>query len=314
MNGLSPMMNKMIRSTALIVVVVFGVASIIASNGDDEPSLSTIVFHSDEPGPNSIYSIDASGSNLKRLTTPPAQAEDTFPVWSRDRKKIVFQRTTGNNSEIYLMNWDGSDQQNLSNNPAADASPAWSPDGNKLAFASTREGNWRIFVLNMANNMVSRLTGEDGDAQWPTWSPKSDKIAYERSVSGMGQDIYVINTSGGSNPINLTADSDWPARFPAWSPIEEPSVPSQIAYLNIGTGGTQIWLMDPNGAHKKQLTFPVGVIGQVFSRPAWSALGDRLVYPTDREGPHELYTIVAKDGSDITRVTQSSAREGGPDW
>ena len=84
MNRLSFVRNKMIRSATLIVVVVFGVTSIIASNGDDEPSLNTIVFHSGEPGPHSIYIIDANGSKLKRLTTPPAQAEDTFPVWSPD--------------------------------------------------------------------------------------------------------------------------------------------------------------------------------------------------------------------------------------
>ncbi|MBI3772847.1 MAG: PD40 domain-containing protein [Gammaproteobacteria bacterium] len=314
MNGLSLITNKMIHSVALMLVVTFGVASIIASNGDNEPSLSTIVFHSDEPGPNSIYTIDASGNNPKRLTTPPAQMEDTFPVWSPDRKKVAFQRTAGNNSDIYLMNSDGSNQQNISNHPANDASPTWSPDGTKLAFASNREGNWRIYVLNISSNTLTTLTGEGSDAQWPTWSPNADKITYERSIGGIGNDIYVMTANDGSNKINLTGDSGWPARFPTWSPIEALSVPSKIAYLNFGTGGTQIWLMDTDGHHKKQLTFPVGAIGQVFSRPAWSPLGDRLVYPTDREGPHELYTIIVKDGSDITRVTHSAAHEGGPDW
>lgn len=304
------------RGAGLVVVAVLGLASIIASNGEEEePSLSTIVFHSDEAGGNSLFSIESDGERLTQLTTPSAQTEDTFPVWSPDKNKIAFQRTEGDNAEIYLMDWDGTNQQNLSNHPAGDTAPAWSPDGEQLAFASQRDGNWRIYVLTLATGALRSLSGAaGGDAAWPTWSPDGQWIAYERSVEGMGHDIYVMDAANGVNQLNLTEDSIWPARFPVWSPIEAPSVPSQIAYINVGSGGTQIWLMDPNGEHKRQLTFMTGAIGQVLSRPAWSPLGERLVYATDREGPHELYKILAKDGTDITRITHSAAREGGPDW
>ncbi len=307
--------GKAARAAGLVIVAALGLTSIIASNGEEEePSLSTIVFHSDEEGGYSLYGIESDGERLTRLTTPPANAEDTFPVWSPDKNKIAFQRAVGDNAEVYLMDWDGSNLQNLSNHPAGDAAPAWSPDGEQLAFASQRGGNWRIHVLTLATGVLRALNSAGGDAAWPSWSPDGQWIAYEHSVDGRGHDIYVMDASTGANQINLTDDTIWPARFPVWSPIEAPSVPSQIAYINVGSGGTQIWLMDPNGEHKRQLTFMTGAIGQVLSRPAWSPLGERLVYATDREGPHELYKILAKDGTDITRITHSAAREGGPDW
>ena len=302
------------RTIATIVVIGIGVGGIIASNGNDKPSLSSIVFHSNEEGRNRIYWIDADGSHLTKITDPSVQVEDTYPAWSSDRTKVAFTRTEGENSEIYLVNYDGTGAQNLTNHPAADEGPAWSPDGSKLAFASNRDGNWRIYVLELGSSSLRALTGANSKSNRPSWSPDGTKIVYQRDIEDESDDIYVMNSSDGSGKTNLTGDTIWPGMFPAWSPIESPSVPSQIAYLNIGSGGSQIWLMNPDGSGKRMFTTPVGAIGQVLSRPAWSPLGDSMAYVCDREGPTELYKIVVKDESDIERITHSSALEGGPDW
>ena len=37
-------------------------------------------------------------------------------------------------SEIYVMDADGSNPQNLTNNPADDGFPSWSPDGKQIVF------------------------------------------------------------------------------------------------------------------------------------------------------------------------------------
>ncbi len=70
--------------------------------------------------------------------------------------KILFQSNRDGNEEIYSMNPDGSDQTNLTKNPANDLDPAVSPDGAKIAFASTRDGD---------NAEVYRMNALDGSSQ-----------------------------------------------------------------------------------------------------------------------------------------------------
>ncbi|MHC4335208.1 MAG: TolB family protein [Planctomycetota bacterium] len=67
---------------------------------------------------------------------------------SNKQYKIAFVSERDGNSEIYVMNADGSAQKNLTNNPASDEAPNWSPDGKMIAFASFRDGNYEIYVMN----------------------------------------------------------------------------------------------------------------------------------------------------------------------
>ena len=108
-------------------------------------------------------------------STPPitnSTANDTFPAWSPDGTKIAFQSDRDGNTNIYVMNTDGTGQVSLTNSPANDSSSTWSPDGTKIAFQSDRDGNSEIYVMNFDGSGQSRLTNNaatDGD---PAWSPR----------------------------------------------------------------------------------------------------------------------------------------------
>jgi Tol biopolymer transport system component len=106
------------------------------------PDGKKIAFASTRDGNYEIYVMNADGSNQTNLTNNPATEQ--APSWSPDGKKIAFYSLRNDvpdakdygkderpwyefNAEIYVMNPDGSEQTDLTNNPAYDGYPSWSP-------------------------------------------------------------------------------------------------------------------------------------------------------------------------------------------
>ena len=82
------------------------------------------------------------------------------------------------NAEIYVMNADGSAQENLTRQPASDSHPSWSRDGRKLVFVSRRDGNSEIYVMNADGSGLRNLTRTPSDDLDPAWSPDGRTIAF----------------------------------------------------------------------------------------------------------------------------------------
>jgi TolB protein len=109
-----------------------------------------------------IHVMNIDGSGLMPLTDG-----GSFPDWSPDGRWIVF---TSNNSEIYVMNANGSDQMRLTSHPAGatDKRPAWSSDGQQIVFASDRDriGAFNIYLMNTDDSGLRRLA----EGYYPDWS------------------------------------------------------------------------------------------------------------------------------------------------
>jgi len=85
--------------------------------------------------------------------------------------KIAFESDRDGDSEIYLMNADGSGLTSLTDNSARDFAPACSPDGTRIAFVSTRDGDEEIYVMNADGSGQTNLTDNPAEDYHPVWSP-----------------------------------------------------------------------------------------------------------------------------------------------
>ncbi len=86
------------------------------------------------------------------------------PQFSPDGKKIVFTVTESflkegkTNSEVYIMNADGSGQRKLTTNPSADYAPQWSSDGKAVYFLSTRKNGAQLWKLSLEGGEPEQIT------------------------------------------------------------------------------------------------------------------------------------------------------------
>ena len=139
-----------------------------------------------------IYVLDVHNGLHTRLTNLSLREPfHGIPSWSASGRKVAFgaldkPRAEGDliNSEIYVMDSDGSNMVNLTNHPEFDEYPSWSPDGTKIVFHSYRGADWGLggdlYVMNPDGSGLERLTFDDHFESHVAWTPDSKWIVYWR--------------------------------------------------------------------------------------------------------------------------------------
>ena len=191
-----------------------GLKRLTTSAGYDAESTITrdgkkIVFTSMRDGDLDIYTMDANGGNVKRLTTDLGY--DGGPFWSYDGKQIVYRAyhpqterekadyvgLLKNNLirpttlDIWVMNADGSNKRQITNNNKANFAPYFFPDGKRVIFASNmndpRGRNFDLYIINIDGTGLERVTFNDTFDGFPMFSRDGRKLVFASNRHGKAQ-------------------------------------------------------------------------------------------------------------------------------
>lgn len=149
-----------------------------------------------------IYIVDAEKRKVvdklsfKHLTGMAA------PSWSPTGDRMVFTGLQGGISDLYIVNSNGKNLEQLSNNRYAHLHPQWSPDGKKIAFTTDRGpntdldnlifGEYNIAIYDLESGEIDLLTQTGGNHINPIWSKIGDEILFISDMSGI-PNIYSID-------------------------------------------------------------------------------------------------------------------------
>ncbi|MEI9476853.1 MAG: S-layer homology domain-containing protein [Deltaproteobacteria bacterium] len=260
------------------------------------------------PDPNIVYlgnlGPDEPATRAQTCVFTDRMIKAQGQIATTTKSKIAFTSfRDGNaeaNTEIYIMNVDGTGQTRLTNNPAADMNPSFSPDGAKIAFDSGRDGgSGEIYIMNADGTGQTRLTNNKAHDGSPSFSPDGTKIAFMSNRDG-NYEIYTMNADGtGQTRLTNNLASDG---LPSFSPVG-----SKITFHSNRDGNYEIYIMNADGTEQTRLTN-----NQAHDTGAsFSPDGSKIAFNSDRDGGNGEIYIMNVDGTGQTRLTNNQAHDTG---
>src|SRR5262245_6449958 len=247
-------------------------------------------------GCDQIFTVNIDGSEMKMLSN--GQGKTTCSYFTPDNKSIIYASTFKASAacppkpdyshgyvwalfpgfDIYRARIDGSNIEPLTTSDRYDAEATIRKDGT-IVFTSLRDGDLDIYTMDRNGKNVKRLTNELGYDGGPFWSYDGKQIVYR-----------------------------------AYHPQAEKEKADYLALLKenmIRPSKLEIWVMNEDGEHKRQVTNN----GKANFAPFFFPDGKRIIFSSNMEDPKgrnfDLYTIRI-DGSGLERITFEETFDGFP--
>jgi Tol biopolymer transport system component len=287
--------------TTIVVLSAASLALLSLAAGSLQASTAKspwrILLTSDREGDSEIYSMNADGTGVRRLTRTPG-VDGAGPP-SPDGRKILYYRNQGG---VWVMNADGSGKRTLTPNQGWNSPGGWSPDGRRIVFASNRDGNGEIYVMNADGSGQRILSPSPSSQEYAGgWSPDGKTILFTTDRDG-NNEIYAMNADG-TNPRNLTRHplNDGRDGGFAWSPDGRKIVFATNRDRNRGRDGkvsTELYVMNADGGGQRRLTRTP----EFEFVHSWSPDGEKLVFGRFPARPRWAFFVMNADGSGVRKV------------
>ena len=163
------------------------------------------------------------------------------PVVSPDGKRVVYAFAETGPQQLWSVDTNGQDKQQLTQCSGISNWPSFTPDGKTIVFSNSRENNYEIYAMSADGSNDRRLTTNSIMDIRPVVSPDGRQIAFVSTRAG-NYEVYVMNIDG-TNVRRLT-HSEERDDYPAWHPNGR-----ELVIVSERDGEFDLYLLGvPNGA------------------------------------------------------------------
>jgi dipeptidyl aminopeptidase/acylaminoacyl peptidase len=246
--------------------------------------------------------------NVREVRDPQRSPDGKWVAYTVTR---AIKETDKNDTDIWMVSWDGAEQIQLTSTPEAESRPRWSPDGKYLGFVSSRLGtkDAQVWLMNRAGGEALKATDVKGGVSDFAWSPDSKRL------------VLVVNQP---DPAQAAADAEkekatkeGPAKTPIPIVIDRYQFKADVSGYLRGER-SHLFLFDVATKEAEQLT--EGRFEE--TAPAWSPDGQQIAFlrrhgneDVDKTPNRDLFVMDARVGATPRRLTSTTAEElGRPAW
>lgn len=241
--------------------------------------------------------------NLQLASDPQISPNGRHIVYVRGFADIMSDKRLSN---LWIIDFDGSDNRALTTGNFSDSSPRWSPDGTRIAYLSDRDGKPQLYVRWMDSGQTAKLTNLEPGVSDISWSPDGKRLAFASLVPAEKPKVSGMPTA--------PEGAKW---------ADPPQIYDRLTYRFNGRGYlkpgfTQLFIVASDGGAPRQLTtgdYPH--LGSVFggTAPVWTPDGNSLLISANLRTDFdydplntEVYEVTVADGA-----TKALTHRQGPD-
>ncbi|MBK7600047.1 MAG: S9 family peptidase [Acidobacteria bacterium] len=144
-----------------ICLIVFAVSLVLVANAQTNKLTINDVF------------------NMELATDPQISPDGGRIIYVRQFADIMTDRRCSN---LWMINFDGTNNRPLTTGNFSDTNPRWSPDGSQVIYMSNRDGSSQIYRRWMDSGQTAKITNLTQAPSGLNWSPDGKWISFTMLV------------------------------------------------------------------------------------------------------------------------------------
>jgi TolB protein len=229
-----------------------------------------------------------------------------FGMKSLAGTKIFFVSDRTGNKEIWSMDYDGSNQKQMTSYKTISKEPIVSADGRMFAFTSLIKGSWQIMIHSVeTGKKLPFYNPVSSTIETPEFTPDGKHVLYAASLNGWVNICIADANGGGMNQLSHM-------RTQEVSPKVNPKTGRDVLFISGRSGIEQLWRMTIDGGDAEMVTNGEGYV----ANPSWHPNGQLIAFAWTRGFEPGAYNIFVMDlaSKKLTQLTSNSGKNENPWW